>query len=184
MRPPNLEEFKRGKTRPRDYSPDYRFARMAGAPDYLQTLVKSGVVVGMGHTKASLMRFEPPSTRAPRCPHIWAMVLMPHSEDGKLYLGSACEDRLAPGSLSTEFTSRPLFCEPPSSQRCGASAACDGRRYARDMQARSLPARPVVELQEDSNVVLKGGERLAGSALRMDEPWETCPDGGILFATH
>lgn len=172
VRPPDIEEFKRwqeaagGGVRLVTISPEWD-----DAPAYIEALVRSGVVASIGHTKAT-------------GPQIRAAVdagatMSTHLGNAALTLMSKTDnciwDQLAEDRLTASFIVDGIHI-PPSFFRAAVRAkGLERSVLVTDavMPAMCLPG-PYrlgdvdVELREDGSVVLRGGTRLAGSALRMD----------------
>jgi N-acetylglucosamine-6-phosphate deacetylase len=173
VRPPDLEEYRRwqeateGHIRLVTLSPEW-----PEAPRYIEQLVSEGVVVSIGHTQATSEQIAAAvSAGASLSTHLGngAHRLLPRHPN---YIwDQLAEDRLCAGfivdgihlpasfvrvALRAKGLSRSLLvtdasmpaCAPPGIYRLGEQE---------------------VELTEDNRVVLRGQNRLAGSALRMND---------------
>jgi N-acetylglucosamine-6-phosphate deacetylase len=172
VRPPDLEEFKRwqdaaeGSVRLITVSPEW-----PGAPEYVRAVARTGVVVSVGHTKASSDQIRAVvdagatmsthlgngahATLPKTANYIWDQLAEPRLApsfivDGihipAAFLRAAIQSKGVERSVLVTDAVMPAMCKP-GVYRLGSA---------------------VVELQEGNKVVLQGEDRLAGSALRMD----------------
>src|SRR5271154_2865177 len=172
VRPPDLNEYKRwqeaanGNVRLVTLSPEW-----PEAPDYIEALVGDGVVVSIGHTKATAEQIQDAvsagaslSTHIGNGAHsvmsrhpnyIWeqlaedrlnASMIVDGIHIGKAFLKVALRAKGVERSVLITDAVMPAMCEP-------------GRYMLGEVE---------VELHEDQSVRMAGGTRLAGSSLRMD----------------
>jgi N-acetylglucosamine-6-phosphate deacetylase len=176
IRPPDIEEFRRwqdaaeGNIRLVTVSPEWpEMSR------YIETLVKSGVVVSIGHTKATHEQIRAAvEAGATMSTHLGnaAHPVLPKTQN---YIW----DQLAEDKLAACFVVDGIHIPQPFFR---AALQAKGIERAILVTDAVMPAmcRPGpyrlgqvdVILREDQSVVLKDGERLAGSALRMDQAVE------------
>jgi N-acetylglucosamine-6-phosphate deacetylase len=172
VRPPDIEEFKRwqeaaeGNIRLITLSPEW-----PEAPAYIATLVRSGVVASIGHTKASSEQIQA-ATAA----------------------GATLSTHLGNAAHTTLHKTQNYLWDQLAEDRLAASYIVDGIHLPAAFLRTALRAKGVersvlvtdavmpamcppgpyklgqldVELRYNGSVVLLGGDRLAGSALRMD----------------
>lgn len=172
VRPPDLDEFHRFQDAAEDgirlvtISPEWD-----GAPAFTEALVRSGIVVSIGHTKASTDQIQDVvRAGASMSTHLGngAHAVLPRHPN---YLWEQlAEDRLAASfivdgiHLSNSFLRAALRAK--GLERCVLvtdavmPAGCPPGRYKL--------GEVDVELHADGSVRLLGGARLAGSALKMD----------------
>ena len=173
VRPPDIEEFKRwqdaaqGQVRLVTVSPEWE-----QTPQYVRELVRIGVVASIGHTKATAEQIEV-----------------------AIDAGASMSTHLGNGAHSMLPKTNNYIWQQLSADRLAASFIVDGIHIPRSFFAVALRAKGVersvlvtdavmpamcdpglyklgqveVELRADGSVVLRGGTRLAGSALRMDK---------------
>jgi N-acetylglucosamine-6-phosphate deacetylase len=172
IRPPELDEFQRwqeaadGLVKLVTISPEW-----PAMPAYVGQLVRSGVVASIGHTKAS-----PDQIRA--CVDAGARM--------STHLGNAAHatlhktqnyiwDQLANDRLTPSFIVDGIHIPPHFIRACMRAKGVENCVLVTDAVAPAMcPPGPYklgqveVELRDNGSVVLRGGSRLAGSALRMD----------------
>ncbi len=190
IRPPNIDEFRRwqeaaeGNIRLVTVSPEWP----AMAP-YIENLVKSGVAVSVGHTKATHEQIRAAvDAGATMSTHLGnaAHPVLPKTQN---YIW----DQLAQDKLAACFVVDGIHIPQPFFR---AALQAKGVERAILVTDAVMPAtcRPgpyklgqvEVVLRENGSVVLKDGERLAGSALRMDQAversvqWTGVPLAGVL----
>jgi len=175
VRPPDLDEFHRWQEAARGH---VRLVTLApewpGATRYIEQLAREGVVTSIGHTAATRRQIEE-AVRA-------GATLSTH-------LGNAAHrtlprwnyiwDQLAEDRLGASFIVDGLHL-PDSFLRVALRAKGIERSILITDAVMPAMAAPGfyqlgevrVELKEDQRVVLAGGDRLAGSALRMDRAIE------------
>lgn len=186
-RPPDLDEFRRwqdaaeGHVRLVTLSPEW-----PGANGYIETLVREGVVVSIGHTKATAQQI-----------------------DEAVRAGATLSTHLGNGA-HRELRRHPNYIfDQMADDRLAASFIVDGIHLGQAFLKVALRAKGVersilvtdavmpaecepgpytlgeveVELKDDARVVLRGGDRLAGSSLRMDRGVENMMRlGGLTLA--
>ena len=172
VRPPDLEEFHRwqeaagGLVRLVTVSPEW-----PQAPDYIRAITRTGVVASVGHTKATKEQIQAAvDAGATMSTHLGngAHAVLPKTAN---YIW----DQLAESRLSPSFIVDGIHI--PGSFLHAALRA-KGIQDSVLVTDAVMPAlcKPGfyrlggidVELKDDNRVVLRGGDRLAGSALRMD----------------
>lgn len=172
VRPPDLEEFKRwqeaaeGAVRLVTLSPEW-----PEAPRYIEALVDRGVVVAIGHTKATAAQIEEAvragATMSTHLGNGAHAVLQRHPN----YIW----DQLAEDRLAASFIADGIHL-PASFLKVAIRAKGPERTILVTdavMPAGCAPGRfriggVEIELHPDQRVTLAGQDRLAGSALRMD----------------
>jgi N-acetylglucosamine-6-phosphate deacetylase len=175
VRPPDFEEFLRMQDSARG---DIRLVTLApewpGAADYIDRLTREGLVCAIGHTRAAAAQIRDAVSAG--------ATLSTH-------LGNGAGSR----TRTEEFITAQL-----NETRLAASFIADGHHLPDDFLRRALQVKGLersllitdavapalcvpgpytlgevnVELRDDGRVTLRGGERLAGSALRMDRAIE------------
>ena len=176
IRPPDVEEFRRwqeaadGNIRLVTVSPEWD-----GTAQYVKALVRSGVVVSVGHTKATLDQIRAAADAgASMSTHVGnaAHSMLPKTQN---YIwDQLAEDRLAACFIVDGIHIPAAFFK--------AALHAKGIEKAILVTDAVMPAmcppgpyrlgQVEVELRDDGSVVMRGGERLAGSALRMDRAVE------------
>lgn len=172
IRPPDFQEFLHwqeaadGHVRLVTVSPEW-----AGAPDYIRNLVRASVVASIGHTKATTEQIAAAvDAGATMSTHLGnaAHAILPKTQN---YLfDQMVEDRLAASFILDGIHI------PANFFRAAVRAkGLDRSVLVTDavMPAMCKPGpyqlgEVSVELRQNGSVVLQGGDRLAGSALRMD----------------
>ena len=171
-RPPDLDEFHRFQDAARGYirlitlSPEW-----PNAPEFIEAVVREGIVASIGHTKASTGQIaDAVSAGATLSTHIGngAHSVLPRHPN---YIW----DQLAEDRLAASFIVDGIHL-PKSFLRVALRAK--GLERALMVTDAVMPAgcapgpydlgEVEVELHADGSVRLRGGTRLAGSALRMD----------------
>ncbi len=173
VRPPDLNEFRRWQDAAQDnvrlvtLSPEW-----PGAPNYIEQVTRSGVVVGIGHTNAAGAQIrDAVSAGATLSTHLGngAHAVLPRHPN---YLwDQLAEDRLAASFIVDGFHL------PESFLRVALRAKGIERSILVTDAVAPAMCQPGeyrlgeidIELRADGRVTLKGGDRLAGSALRMDQ---------------
>ncbi len=176
IRPPDVDEFRRwqeaadGNIRLVTVSPEWD-----GMPQYIQALVRSGVVVSVGHTKATPDQIRAAADAgATMSTHVGnaAHPMLPKTQN---YIwDQLAEDRLAACFIVDGIHIPAAFFK--------AALHAKGIEKAILVTDAVMPAmcppgfyklgQVEVELRADNSVVMRGGDRLAGSALRMDRAVE------------
>jgi N-acetylglucosamine-6-phosphate deacetylase len=176
IRPPDLDEFHRwqeatrGGVRLVTLSPEW-----PGSPRYIEQVVKQGVVISIGHTGATTQQIrDAVSAGATLSTHLGngASPMLPKTAN---YIW----EQLAEERLSASFIVDGIHL--PDAFLCAALRAKGVERSVLVTDA-VTPAMCApgfyelgevqVELKVDRRVVLRGGDRLAGSSLRMDQAIE------------
>lgn len=172
VRPPDIEEFKRwqeaaaGGIRLVTISPEW-----GNAPEYIGAVLRSGVVASIGHTKATAEQIQAAvDAGATMSTHLGnaALAMLPKTDN--CIWAQLAEDRLTAGFIVDGIHIPPAFFR--------ASVRAKGVERSVLVTDAVMPAMCLpgpyrlgqvdVELLENGSVVLRGGTRLAGSALRMD----------------
>jgi len=171
VRPPDFAEFQRlqdaaqGHVRLITISPHW-----PGAPRYIEQVTELGVVASIGHTRAT-----------------------PEQIGDAIAAGATMSTHIGNGAGSATRTEDFITCQL-SETRLAASFIVDGHHLPDEFLRRGLEAKGAerailvtdaaapalcspgpymlggvaVELRDDDRVTLRGGDRLAGSSLRMD----------------
>jgi N-acetylglucosamine-6-phosphate deacetylase len=172
VRPPDLEEYRRwqdaadGNVRLVTLSPEY-----PEAPGYIEALVRDGVVVSIGHTKATGEQIQAAvEAGATMSTHIGNGAHSVMQRHPNYIWDQLAEDRLAAGLIADGIHIGQSFLKVALRAK-GISRSV----IVTDASMPALAAPGVyrlgeveVELTTDGRVVLLGQSRLAGSALRMD----------------
>jgi N-acetylglucosamine-6-phosphate deacetylase len=173
VRPPDLDEFHRwqeaakGNVRLVTLSPEW-----PEATEYIESITRDGVVASIGHTKAGQRQIQDAvSAGATLSTHLGngAHATLPRHPN---YIW----EQLAEDRLSASFIVDGIHL-PDSFLRVALRAKSIARSIlVTDAVAPAMcAAGPYrlgevdIELRADGRVVLRGGERLAGSSLRMDQ---------------
>lgn len=173
VRPPDIEEFRRfqeaadGNIRLLTLSPEY-----PEAPAYIEALVREGVVVSIGHTKATGEQIQAAvSAGATKSTHIGNGAHSEMRRHPNYIWEQLAEDRLAAGFIVDGIHIGPAFLKVALRAKTPARAVLvtDASMPALAEPGEYMLGEVAVELTTDGRVVLRGGDRLAGSALRMDD---------------
>lgn len=173
VRPPDIEEYRRwqdaaeGNVRLVTLSPEW-----PEAPKYIETLVRDGVVVSIGHTNATAEQIQAAvAAGATKSTHIGNGAHAQMRRHPNYIWEQLAEDRLAAGIICDGIHLGAAFTK--------VAVRAKGTQRIILVTDASMPALATpgayrlgevdVELTADGRVVLLGGDRLAGSALRMDE---------------
>jgi N-acetylglucosamine-6-phosphate deacetylase len=172
IRPPNIEEFKRwqdaagGNIRLVTVSPEWE-----GTPAYIKQLIRSGVVASIGHTKATRDQIhEAIAAGATMSTHLGnaAHPTLPKTQN---YLW----EQLASDHLTASFIADGIHIPEAFFRAAVRAKGVERAVLVTDavMPAMCSPGpyklgEVDVELRPNGSVVMKGEDRLAGSALRMD----------------
>ena len=173
VRPPDIEEYKswqdasQGNIRLVTVSPEY-----PETLPYIEHVVQDGVVASIGHTKATGEQIDDAvRAGATMSTHIGNGVHGMVRRHPNYIFDQLADDRLAAGLIVDGIHSGAAF----------VTVAVRAKGVLRtvlvtdaSMPALSTPGfymlgEVEVELTEDGRVVLRGGDRLAGSGLRMDD---------------
>ena len=183
VRPPDVDEFQRMQDAARG---NIRMVTLApewpGAAGYIESLTQEGVVCAIGHTRASAAQIH-----------------------DAVSAGATLSTHLGNGAGSKTRTEE-FITTQLNETRLAASFIADGHHLPDDFLRRALEAKGLersilvtdavapamcepgpyklggvdVELREDGRVTLRGGNRLAGSVLRMDRAIENVMRGAGL----
>jgi len=173
VRPPDIDEYRRwqevtdGAIRLVTLSPEW-----PDAPRYIETVVSDGVVVSIGHTKATAEQIQAAvSAGATMSTHIGNGAHGELRRHPNYIWDQLAEDRLAAGLIVDGIHIGAAFLK--------VAVRAKGILRSVLVTDASMPALATpgiyrlgeqdVELTEDGRVVLAGQTRLAGSALRMDD---------------
>ena len=173
VRPPDFDEFRRWQDAARGH---IRMVTLApewpGAPRYIEQAARQGVVVSIGHTRATGDQIRGAvEAGATLSTHLGnaADPVLPRRDN--CILRQLAEDRLAAGfivdghHLSDAFLRVALRAK--GLER--SVLVTDATMPALCAPGPYMLGGVAVELTEDQRVVLRGGTRLAGSSLRMDQ---------------
>ena len=173
VRPPDFDEFLRwqetanGMIRIVTFSPEWE-----QSPGYVRNLIRSGVVASIGHTKASGEQIAAAvDAGATMSTHLGnaAHPTLPKTQN--YILDQMIEDRLS-ASFIVDGIHLPAAFFRVATRAKGVERSVlvsDAVMPAMCEPGSYRLGQVDVELRDDGSVVLKGGERLAGSALRMDQ---------------
>lgn len=172
IRPPDIEEFNRmqdaanGMIRLITVSPEWE-----QTPRYIAEIIKRGVVASIGHTKATSEQIKAAvDAGATMSTHLGnaAHPTLPKTQN---YIW----DQLAEDRLTASFIVDGIHIPGPFFRAAVQAKGAERSVLVTDavMPAMCKPGpyqlgQVEVELRNDGSVVLRGGSRLAGSALRMD----------------
>jgi N-acetylglucosamine-6-phosphate deacetylase len=172
IRPPDFEEFERwqaaadGNIRLVTISPEWE-----QTPAYIRSLIRSGVVASIGHTKAGSDQIQAAvDAGATMSTHLGnAAHAMLHKTQNYIW------DQLAQDRLTASFIVDGIHIPPAFLKTAVRGKGVERSVLVTDavMPAMCEPGfynlgEVNVELRANGSVVLQGSERLAGSALRMD----------------
>jgi N-acetylglucosamine-6-phosphate deacetylase len=173
VRPPDVDEFHRWQEAARGHvrlvtlSPEW-----PEAPAYIEALVDEGVVVAIGHTSATSAQIaDAVSAGATMSTHLGNgshNVLRRHPN----YIwDQLAEDRLTASFIADGIHVPPAFLKAAiRAKQIGRSVlVTDASTPAGSPPGRYQLGAQELELTADGRVVLAGQDRLAGSALRMDD---------------
>ncbi|MGH9720530.1 MAG: N-acetylglucosamine-6-phosphate deacetylase [Bryobacteraceae bacterium] len=172
-RPPDLEEFRRlqdaarGQIRLMTLAPEWQ-----GAPAFIEALAKDGIVVSIGHTNAEAGHIaDAVSAGATMSTHLGNGAHTILRRHPNYIWDQLAEDRLMASfivdgiHLPASFLKVALRAK--SIER--AVLVTDASSPAGAKPGRYQLGEQAVDLTEDNRVVLAGQDKLAGSALRMDD---------------
>ena len=173
VRPPDIEEFHRwheaagGEIKLITISPEWE-----GAPAYINQVVRTGVVASIGHTKATTEQIAAAvDAGATTSTHLGnAAHAILHKTQNYLW------DQLAEDRLAATFIVDGIHLPPHFVKTAMRAKGAENSVLVTDavMPAMCEPGpyklgQVEVELKSNGSVVLRGGSRLAGSALHMDQ---------------
>lgn len=172
IRPPDVEEFKQwqdaaeGNIRLVTVSPEWE-----QTPFYISELVRTGVVVSIGHTKANSHQIEAATSAGATMSTHLGNAAHPSLPKTQNYIW----DQLAEDRLTASFIADGIHIPDAFLKAAIRAKGVDKSVLVTDavMPAMCDPGLyqlgPVeVQLHADGSVTLRGGTRLAGSGLRMD----------------
>jgi N-acetylglucosamine-6-phosphate deacetylase len=172
IRPPNFEEFQRwqeaadGGIRLVTVSPEWE-----ETPDYINLLVRSGVVASIGHTKATAEQIQAAiAAGASMSTHLGNAAHSTLPKTQNYIWEQLADDRLAAGFIVDGIHIPGAFfraaVRAKGVERC--ILVTDAVMPAMCSPGPYKLGQVEVELRSDGSVVIRGETRLAGSALRMD----------------
>jgi N-acetylglucosamine-6-phosphate deacetylase len=173
VRPPDIDEYRRwqeaadGNVRLVTLSPEW-----PEAPQYIEAVVRDGVVISIGHTKATAEQIDAAvAAGATMSTHIGNGAHSMMKRHPNYIWDQLADDRLAAGFIPDGIHIGSAFLK--------VGLRAKGTTRAVLVTDASMPALATpglyrlgevdVELTTDGRVVLVGQTRLAGSALRMDD---------------
>ena len=172
VRPPDIAEFKRwqeaaeGMVRLVTVSPEW-----PGTSEYVETLTGMGIVVSIGHTKATTQQIrEAVDAGATMSTHLGNGAHSTLHKTGNYIWDQLAEERLSPSFILDDIHIPAAFFK--------AAVRAKGVGHSVLVTDAVMPAMCTpgfyrlgeveVELKEGNRVVLRREDRLAGSALRLD----------------
>lgn len=173
VRKPDVDEYRRwqdtanGHVRLVTLSPEY-----PEAPRYIEQVVQDGTVVSIGHTKATAAQIQDAvSAGATMSTHIGNGAHTELRRHPNYIWDQLAEDRLAAGFIVDGIHTGAAFLKVALRAKGAARSVLvtDASMPALAEPGFYMLGEVEVELTQDGRVVLRGGERLAGSALRMDD---------------
>ncbi|MBV8867170.1 MAG: amidohydrolase family protein [Acidobacteriaceae bacterium] len=176
IRPPDIEEFRRwqdaadGNIRLVTVSPEWD-----GTPHYIDALVRSGVVVSVGHTKATHDQIRAAADAGATMSTHLGNAAHPNLPKTQNYIW----DQLAEDRLAACFIVDGIHIPATFFKAALHAKGIEKTILVTDAVMPAMcPPGPYklgqvdVELRADGSVVMQGSDRLAGSALRMDRAVE------------
>ena len=172
VRPPDIDEFKHwqdlagGSVRLVTLSPEW-----PGAAAYIEAVTATGVVVAIGHTRATATQIaEAVSAGATMSTHLGngAHAVLPRHPN---YIWDQLADDRLMASFIADGIHLPASFLKPAIRAKGTTRAVlvtDASAPAASAPGRYRLGEQAVDLKPDGRVVLAGQDRLAGSALRLD----------------
>jgi N-acetylglucosamine-6-phosphate deacetylase len=171
VRPPDFEEFLRwqdaaqGRVRMVTLAPEW-----PGAARYIEQITRAGAVAAIGHTRATAAQIrEAVSAGATLSTHLG------NGAGSRTRTEEFITQQLAEDRLSASFIVDRHHLPEDFLRRAIAAKGIDRSILVTDAVAPAMcPPGPYllggveVEMRSDDRVTLRGGERLAGSSLRMD----------------
>jgi len=172
VRPPDFDEFRRwqdaaqGNVRLVTLSPEW-----PGAAEYIERLTREGVVASIGHTRATAAQIrDAVSAGATLSTHLGNGAHPTLPKSANYIWDQLAEDRLAASFIADGHHLSDAFLRAAARakgvERC--VLVTDAAAPALGSPGPFTLGEVAVELKDDGRVVLRGGERLAGSSLRMD----------------
>jgi N-acetylglucosamine-6-phosphate deacetylase len=173
VRPPDIEEYKRwqeateGQIRLITLSPEYD-----SAPEYIRTIVRDGVTASIGHTAATSDQIRAAvDAGATLSTHLGNAAHSVMPKHPNYIWDQLAEDRLSASfivdgiHLGASFLKSALRAKTISR----AVLVTDASAPAGAKPGRYVLGRQDADLTEDGRVVLAGTDRLAGSALKLND---------------
>jgi len=142
------------------------------APRYIETIVREGVVASIGHTKANAEQIsDAVNAGATMSTHIGNGAHGEMRRHPNYIWDQLAEDRLAAGFIADGIHLGAAFLKVAVRAKTAARAVLvtDASMPALAEPGYYQLGEVEVELTQDGRVVLRGGDRLAGSALRMED---------------
>ncbi len=173
VRPPSIDEYRRlqeaadGNIRLITLSPEY-----PEAPAYIEAIVRDGLVASIGHTKATSQQIQDAvSAGATKSTHIGNGAHGEMRRHPNYIWDQLAEDRLSAGLIVDGIHLGAAFLKVALRAKTSARAilVTDASMPALAAPGEYMLGEVAVELTADGRVVLLGGDRLAGSSLRMDD---------------
>jgi len=172
VRPPDLDEFHRmqdaagGNIRLVTLAPEW-----PGAARYIERLASEGVVTSIGHTRATERQIQDAvSAGATLSTHLGNAADSTLPRRDNYIWNQLADDRLAASFIVDGLHLSPSFLRvalrAKGIERC--VLITDAAMPTMCQPGDYMLGNVAVELKEDQRVVLRGGDRLAGSSLRMD----------------
>jgi N-acetylglucosamine-6-phosphate deacetylase len=172
VRPPDVEEYKRWQDAARGHvrlvtlSPEW-----PEAPRYIEALTREGIVISIGHTKATADQIQDAvSAGATLSTHIGNGAHAVMQRHPNYIWEQLAEDRLNASMIVDGIHLGPAFLKVALRAKGVERSVLitDAVMPAMCTPGRYLLGEVEVELHPDESVRLAGGTRLAGSSLRMD----------------
>jgi N-acetylglucosamine-6-phosphate deacetylase len=173
VRPPDVDEYKRlqeaadGNIRLITLSPEYD-----AAPRFIEAIVRDGLVCSIGHTKANAEQIKAAvSAGATKSTHIGNGAHGEMRRHPNYIWEQLAEDRLAAGFIVDGIHIGAAFLKVALRAKTVTRSllVTDASMPAMAAPGEYMLGEVAVEHTTDGRVVLRGGDRLAGSALRMDD---------------
>lgn len=173
VRPPDIDEYKTwqeatdGQIRLITLSPEY-----SGSPDYIRAIVRDGVTASIGHTAATADQIraavDAGATLSTHIGNAGHSVLPKHPN----YIwDQLAEDRLSASFIVDGIHLGAAFVKAGVRAKTVSRAVLvtDASAPAGAAPGRYMLGRQAADLTEDGRVVLAGTDRLAGSALKLND---------------
>ena len=173
VRKPDISEYRRwqeatdGAVRLVTISPEW-----PEAPAYIETVVQDGTVVSIGHTKANAEQIDAAvRAGATMSTHIGNGAHSEMKRHPNYLWDQLADDRLAAGLIVDGIHIGAAFLKVALRAKGAARSVLvtDASMPALAEPGYYMLGEVEVELTTDGRVVLRGGDRLAGSSLRMDD---------------
>ncbi len=173
VRPPDIEEYKRwqeateGQIRLITLSPEYE-----GANDYIRTIVRDGVTASIGHTAATSDQIRGAvDAGATLSTHLGNAAHSVMAKHPNYIWDQMAEDRLSASFIVDGIHLGAAFLKSTVRAKTVSRSVLvtDASAPAGARPGRYVLGRQAADLTEDGRVVLAGTDRLAGSALKMND---------------